>query len=48
MVLANKFLHDRVYSNKAWGKVSGLEVHLPYHSSPLVSVWGLTLVRVGC
>jgi hypothetical protein len=25
-VLANKFLHDRVYSNKAWGKVSGLEV----------------------
>ena len=26
LVLANKFLHDRVYSNKAWGKVSGLEV----------------------
>lgn len=27
LVLANKFLHDRVYSNRAWGKVSGLEVH---------------------
>ncbi|KAL7411959.1 hypothetical protein BDY24DRAFT_115866 [Mrakia frigida] len=26
LILANKFLHDRVYSNRAWGKVSGLQV----------------------
>ncbi len=26
LVLAHKFLHDRVYSNRAWAKVSGLDV----------------------
>ncbi|CED85424.1 Cyclin [Phaffia rhodozyma] len=26
LVLAQKFLHDRVYSNKAWKKLSGLEI----------------------
>jgi hypothetical protein len=26
LIVAHKFLHDRVYSNRAWAKVSGLEV----------------------
>lgn len=34
LILANKFLHDRVYSNRAWGKVSGLQVR-PDHRTVL-------------